>query len=160
MAADGGLENSKSVGSILTFGKVKIAALGDLVWNKEQELVCPTDKVGHVNILIVTHHGTAFSTNPASIAALRPDIAVMGNGAKKGGVPATVNTIAASKGLQGFWKMHASVAYGNLDGDPNYIANLQPAPDHGDTIRLDIARSGRVTVTNSRNGFSKTYQVQ
>jgi beta-lactamase superfamily II metal-dependent hydrolase len=156
---DGGIENTKSVGSILSFGKVKIAVLGDLTWNMEHELFCPIDKVGHVNILLVSHHGLPLSTHPASIAGMRPDIVVMGNGAKKGAAPAVVNTINASPGLQGFWKMHASLANGDLDGDPNYIANLQPPPDNGDTIRLDIARGGEVTVTNTRNGFTKTYEV-
>ncbi len=157
---DGGIENTKSTGSILSFGKVKIAVLGDLTWNMERELFCPIDKVGHVNVLLVTHHGLALSSHPASIAGMRPDIAVMGNGAKKGAVPEVVNRIAASPGLQGFWKMHSSVADGNLDGDPNYIANLQVPPDDGKTIRLDIARNGKITVTNTRNGFSKTYQVK
>jgi beta-lactamase superfamily II metal-dependent hydrolase len=160
MAADGGLENSKSVGSILSFGKVKIAALGDLTWNVEHELVCPVDKVGHVEVLIVTHHGTAFSSNPAAIAALAPDIAVMGNGARKGAVPATVNTVSASQGLQGFWKMHASTVDADLNGDPDFIANLAPPPDYGFTIRLKIARDGRIQVINTRNGFSKTYRVK
>ncbi len=160
LAADGGIENAESVSSILSFGKVRIAALGDLSWNREHDLVCPIDKVGHVHVLLVTQHGTELSTNPASIAALRPDIVVMANSGVYGAVPAVVNTINASGGLQGFWKMHASKTYGALDGDPKFIANLQSAPDPGDTIRLDIARDGRITARNTRNGFSKTYRVK
>ena len=160
MAADGGIENAESVSSILSFGKVRIAALGDLSWNKEHDLVCPLDKVGQVNVLLVTQHGTELSTNPASIAALRPDIAVMANSDRYGAVPATVNTISASPGLQGFWKMHASLAHADLNGDPNFIANLQASPDHGETIHLEISHRGRITVTNTRNGFKRTYQVK
>jgi beta-lactamase superfamily II metal-dependent hydrolase len=160
MAENGGLENEKSVGSILRFGKVSIAALGDLTWNREHDLFCPIDKVGHVNILIVTNHGMAISSNPASIAAMRPDIAIIGNSAKKGDVPATFNVINNSSGLKGFWKLHASADDPALTGDPDYIANLEPSPDQGHAISLEIARDGRVTVTNSRNGFSKTYVVQ
>jgi beta-lactamase superfamily II metal-dependent hydrolase len=160
MADNGGLENEKSVGSILTYGKVRIAALGDLTWNREHDLFCPIDRVGHVQILLVTNHGMAQSSNPASIAALRPEIVVMGNSASKGAVPATVNTINAAPGLLGFWKLHGSIAHADLDGEPDYIANPEPAPDHGQSIRLDITRSGRVTVTNSRNGFTRTYQVR
>jgi competence protein ComEC len=159
MAANGGLENEKSVGSILSFGKVRIAALGDLTWNREHDLFCPIDKVGHVQVLLVTNHGMALSSHPASLAALRPDIVIMGNSATKGAVPATVSTINATPGLQGFWKLHASINYADLNGDPDYIANPNPAPDQGQNIRLDIARDGRVTVTNSRNGFTRTYQV-
>jgi beta-lactamase superfamily II metal-dependent hydrolase len=160
MAANGGLENEKSVGSILRFGKVTIAALGDLTWNREHDLFCPIDKVGHVNILLVTNHGMAVSSNPASIAAMRPDIAILGNSATKGDVPATIETINATPGLQGFWKLHASTADPALTGDPDFIANLDAAPDHGESLRLEITRGGRVTVTNSRNGLRRSYQVR
>lgn len=159
MADDGGVENALSVASILSFGKVRIAALGDLTWDREHDLFCPVDNVGHVNILLVSHHGTGLSSHPSSIAALRPDIAVMGNSAQYGAVPATVHTVGESRGLQAFWKMHASRADADLDGDPDFIANLQPAPDRGNSIRLDIGRSGRVTVTNSRNRFTRSYLV-
>src|SRR3954469_23706700 len=49
---EGGVENPRSVASLLTFGKVKIAMFGDLSWQKERELSCPTGKLGHVNLLI------------------------------------------------------------------------------------------------------------
>lgn len=159
MESDGGLENAESVGSVLSFGKVKIAVFGDLTWNREHDLFCPIDKVGHVNILLVSHHGTAWSTNPASIAAMGPDIAIMGNSETKGSAPAVVNVINSSAGLQGFWKIHASTKNPELNGDLNYIANLEPAPDHGETIILHIKRSGEVAVINTRNNFSKNYQV-
>jgi beta-lactamase superfamily II metal-dependent hydrolase len=160
MAADGGIENAMSVGSLLSFGKVKIAAFGDLTWDREHDLVCPVNKIGHVAILLLDNHGIDVSNNPAFVAALKPDLALMGNGPTHGGMPASVKTVAASPGLQGFWKLHASMVNPNLDGDPNYIANLGASPSHGYALMLDIARDGRVTVTNPRNGFSQTYQVR
>jgi hypothetical protein len=90
---------------------------------------------------------------------MRPDIAILGNSATKGDVPATIETINATPGLQGFWKLHASSADPALTGDPDFIANLDAAPDYGRSLRLEITRSGRVTVTNSRNAFSRSYQV-
>jgi hypothetical protein len=160
MADNGGLENEKSVASILSYGKVRIAAFGDLTWNREHDLFCPIDRVGHVQVLIVTNHGMAQSSNPASIAALRPDIVIMGNSATKGAAPATVDAIEATPGLQGFWRLHASTAHPELDGDPDYIANPEPAPDRGLGIRLDITRDGRITVTNARNDFTRTYRIR
>ena len=68
-----------------TFGKVTIAMFGDLSWEKERELSCPAGKLGHVNLLIVTQHGSNISSNPASIADMHPDVALMGTGGKKGG---------------------------------------------------------------------------
>ena len=81
----GGEENRRSVASLLRFGKVSIAMFGDLSWDKEREISCPVGKLGHVNLLIVTQHGSKISSNPASIADMHPDIALMGMGGKKGG---------------------------------------------------------------------------
>lgn len=160
MAADGGIENAMSVGSLLSFGKVKIAAFGDLTWNLEHDLVCPGNKIGHVSILLLDNHGIDVSNNPAFVAAVRPDLAVMGNGPTHGGMPQSVKTVAESPDLQAFWKLHASMANPDLDGNPDYIANLGPSPSHGYALMLRIAREGRVTATNTRNGFSRSYTVR
>ena len=160
MAEDKGLENQKSIASLFSFGKVLIAAFGDLTWDREHDLVCPLDKVGHVNIMILDNHGMGVSNHPGFVHTLRPDIAIMGNGSKKGDWPDVVKTVNSSPGLQGFWRVHASTVYPpEQDGDPNYLANLGPLPSYGYSIRLDVTRSGAVTVTNARNGFSQTYQV-
>jgi beta-lactamase superfamily II metal-dependent hydrolase len=170
----GGEENAHSVASLLRFGKVSIAAFGDLSWLQEHQLSCPVTRIGHVNVMIVTQHGSDISGNPASIADMHPDIAIMGNGARKGGDLDPINTVAHSPGLMGFWRNHESLAHPELSGDKDYIANLTPAgaqesfqanaryqlpPDAGYAIRADISADGTVTVTNERNGFSKTYAV-
>jgi hypothetical protein len=56
--------------------------------------------------------------------------------------------------------VHEPTTHPELAGDPNYLANLGPNPSHGYALVLDVARDGKVTVTNSRNGFSKTYAVK
>jgi beta-lactamase superfamily II metal-dependent hydrolase len=172
---DGGEENTRSVASLLTFGKIRIAMFGDLSWKKERELSCPMGKLGHVNLLIVTQHGSAISSNPASIADMHPDIALMGAGGKKGGDEGPVKTIKALPGLMGFWQTHESFAHPEWSGDKNMIANLNPPasvvaaharemfttpPDQGYAIHAEIAADGRITMTNDRNGYSKTYQVK
>jgi beta-lactamase superfamily II metal-dependent hydrolase len=172
---DGGEENTRSVASLLSFGKVKIAMFGDLSWKKERELSCPTGKLGHVNLLIVTQHGSNISSNPASIADMHPDIALMGMGGKKGGDGDPIKLIKASPGLMGFWQTHESFAHPAWSGDKNMIANLNPPaaaiaahakqmftapPDEGHAIHAEITKDGKVTMTNDRNGFSKTYQVK
>ena len=67
-------ENTRSVASLLRFGKVTIASFGDLSWSKEHDLACPNDKVGHINLLLVTQHGSDISSNPADVAAMKPDV--------------------------------------------------------------------------------------
>ena len=55
MQRDGGEENARSLGVVLTFGQARIAALGDLTWNMEQKLFCPKDRIGPVDLFIVSH---------------------------------------------------------------------------------------------------------
>lgn len=172
---DGGEENTRSVASLLTFGKVRIALFGDLSWKKERELSCPVGKLGHVNLLIVTQHGSNISSNPASIADMRPDVALMGSGGKKGGDEEAIKTVKASPGLMGFWQTHENFAHPEWDGDKNTVANLNPPasavgaqskslftapPDRGYAIHAEITKDGRITMTNDRNGYSKTYTVK
>jgi competence protein ComEC len=173
---DGGEENTRSVASLLKFGKVSIAMFGDLSWKKERELSCPVGKLGHVNLLIVTQHGSNISSNPASIADMHPDIALMGMGGKKGGDEDPIKTIKASPGLMGFWQTHESFAHPAWGADnKNMVAYLNPPPstvaahakqmftsppDQGHAIHVEITKDGKVTMTNDRNGYSKTYQVK
>jgi len=172
---DGGEENTRSVASLLSFGKVKIAMFGDLSWKKERELSCPVGKLGHVNLLIVTQHGSNISSNPASIADMHPDVALMGSSGKKGGDEDPIKLIKTSPGLMGFWQTHESFAHPEWDGDKNMIANLNPPagavavhakqmftvpPDQGHAIHAEITKDGKITMTNDRNGYSKTYTVK
>ena len=168
-------ENASSVASVLRFGKVTIAQFGDLSWDKEYELACPVDRIGKINLLLVTQHGSGgVSSNPAQVAAMRPDVAIMPNGGKKGGDPEAIKTVLAQKSLQGFWRLHESYKFPELSGDPNMIANLNPPqaeidkvaakpyeapPDMGFNIEAEVTADGRITVTNGRNGFSRSYQA-
>jgi competence protein ComEC len=171
----GGEENARSVASLLRFGKVSIALFGDLSWEKERALSCPTGKLGHVNLLIATQHGSSISSNPASIADMHPDVVLMGAGGKKGGDEGPIKVLKSSPGLMGFWQTHESFAHPEWSGDKNMIANINPPagaiaahakqmftspPDQGHAIHAEITKDGKITMTNDRNGFSKTYQVK
>lgn len=155
----GGEENVHSVGTLITFGAVRILDLGDLTWNKEIELLCPVNKIGKVDVYFVTGHGMNLSSSPPT-AALEPLVAIMQNGPTKGGDEAVINTVNSYHGLEGFWRIHYSVRYPDLNGDPDYIANLNGVPDQGHSIKLDITRTGSITVTNTRNDFSKKYKAR
>ena len=69
-------------------------------------------------------------------------------------------TKGALAGIEGIWQGHLSL----LDKDPAHntaedmIANLEDTPEcKGATIRAVVGRDGKFTVSNNRNGFSKTY---
>lgn len=159
MTNNGGEENARSTSSVISYGKVKIAAFGDLTWDREKDLFCPVDKVGKVDIYLATHHSTALSGSPAAVNALAPIVAIAGNGARKGGDPARMKTIEASPRIQGVWMLHASTATPQANVDPQMIANIStdPAADKAYNLRLRIRKDGEITVINERNGFNKTY---
>ena len=154
---DGGDENNRSLGMLMTFGKTRVLELGDLTWNKEIELLCPVNKIGKVDVFFVTGHGMNLSSSPPT-AALSPVVALMQNGPTKGGDEAVIKTVKSYPNLEGLWMEHYSVRYPDLNGDPSYIANLAALPDEGYSVGVSITRTGTITVTNGRNQFSKSYK--
>ncbi len=161
MANNGGEENARSTSSVITWGKVRIAAFGDLTWDREKDLFCPNDRVGKVGVYLASHHGTALSGSPAMLAALQPVVAIMGNSPRKGDDPERARTIENSPRIQGLWRLHLSANNPQIDGDPDMIANIggDPEADKFYALRLRILKDGNVTVINERNGFNKSYQV-
>src|SRR5436190_712039 len=149
-------ENAQSVGTIMTFGRFRMIDLGDLTWNKEHDLVCPNNRLGTVDVYLTTHHGLDQSGAPVIVHALHPRVAVMNNGAKKGGTPAAWQAVRSSPGLEDLWQLHFAVDGGS---DHNvaepFIANMDETTSHG--IRISASSDGSFTVTNGRNGHSKTY---
>ena len=93
-------ENAQSVGTHFTFGRFKTVHLGDLTWNKESELMCPTNRLGTVDLFIVSHHGQAISNSEVLMHAIAPRVAIMNNGTRKGGQPDAMKVLYSSPGLE------------------------------------------------------------
>lgn len=154
-------ENARSVGTLWTFGKFRALDLGDLTWNKEMDLVCPDNKVGTVDLYIVSHHGMNMSGSATSVHAYAPRVAIMDNGAHKGGTPEAYRAIKSSPGLEDIWQLHYAVAGGGADNAPEkFLANVSEKPDNGYGIKVSARPDGSFTVTNARNGFSKEYPAK
>ena len=176
-------DNAQSVGVHLRFGDFRALQLGDLTVNKEFELMCPANPIGSVDLYIVSHHGLSTSNSPVLVHGVAPRVAIMNNGTRKGGTPDSMTTLHTAPRLQDLWQLHFSVLSGQDYTVPGvFIANLideQPAtmplaplapprrgsnaappPAHNGPahwIKVVAHRDGRFAVTNSRNGFSKTY---
>src|SRR5207302_2296518 len=86
-------ENARSLGVLFSFGDLRILDLGDLTSDREMKLVCPENKLGKIDIYIVSHHGTSSSNSPAFLDAIAPRVAVMDNGAAKGGAPSSWDAV-------------------------------------------------------------------
>ena len=155
---DGGEENARSVGVLLAFGNARIVTLGDLTRNVEKALVCPTNKVGHADLFFVSNHGTNLNNSPALLHALAPRVAVMGNGAEKGGDPESYDTIVGSPSVRRLWQLHFAQGGGAAHNPPPaYIANLSAVNELNATLDIAVFTDATITVTNSRTGFSESY---
>ena len=178
-------EDPQSVGIHVAFGRFRTLHLGDLTKNKEFELMCPDSRIDKVDVLLGLHHGQDTSNSEVLVHALRPRVAIMNNGTRKGGWPEVMRTIYTSPGLEDLWQTHFSALSGQEHTAPGlFIANHaddqpatmpiapMPAPQPGAGgpppthngpaywIKLSASDDGTYTVTNARNGFSKTYRQE
>jgi beta-lactamase superfamily II metal-dependent hydrolase len=152
-------ENARSVGVLITFGRFRMLDLGDLTWNKELDLVCPENRLGNIDLYLTTHHGLDQSNAPVIVHSLKPRVAVMNNGANKGGSVEAWTTVNDSPGLEGFWQLHTAVKGGKEHNVPDaFIANLDETTGHG--IGVAVNRDGSFVVTNARNNESRTYKAR
>jgi beta-lactamase superfamily II metal-dependent hydrolase len=153
-------ENSHSLGIEIKFGKLKLLDLGDLTKDKEVELICPVNKLGHIDVYIVSHHGWEQSSSKALIDAIHARVAIMDNGAKKGGSTSTLKAIQAAPGLETLWQLHTSEEGGAANNTAaEYIANLQGA-DAAHELELVASPGGSFDVTNDRTGLTKHYAAK
>ena len=153
-------ENARSVGTVLTFGRLRIVDLGDLTWDKELELVCPSNKLGRADIFVVSHHGIDLSNSPALVHALGPRVAIFDNGSKKGAAASAWDVVKSSPGLEDIWQLHFADANGHEHNvsDP-FIANVTEA-DTGYYLKITAHQDGSFEVFNPRNKYSKSYPAK
>ena len=149
-------ENARSVGLVITHGNFRFLNLGDLTWNKERDLVCPNNVLGTFDVYLTTHHGTDTSGPPVIVHAIRPRVAVMNNGAKKGGAKPAWRIVRDAPGLEDLWQVHYAADGGPDHNAPEpFIANMDETTGHG--IRISARSDGSFAVTNERNGHTKQY---
>ena len=151
-------ENVRSLGVMITFGKLKILDLGDLTWDKERILMCPLNELGRIDINVVSHHGFFQSSSPALLDAIAARVAVMDNGETKGGSPPTFKTLASAPGLERLWQLHASAEAGAANAPAAYIAN--PLGVDANMIELTAGSDGSFEVRNDRTGFVERYPAR
>jgi len=151
-------ENPRSLGTLITFGKLKLLDLGDLTWDKEMELMCPRTKLGKIDVYIVSHHGWFQSGSPALVHGIDPRVAIMDNGAKKGGTPSAWDIIKASPHLEDLWQLHFSEEGGPAHNAAEpFIANLSGPEDAANYLQLTASTDGSFDVFNSRTHKAKHY---
>jgi hypothetical protein len=120
--------------------------------------MCPDNKLGKVDILVVSHHGVFQSSSPALVDAIAPRIAVMNNGAKKGGSTPTFVTLAKTPGLETLWQLHFSDEAGSHNTAAQYIAN--PPGTDANYLKLTVSPNGSFKMFNARTGETKDYAAR
>ena len=175
-------DNGESSGFVMAYGRFRTINLGDLTWNGELDLMCPTNRIGTVDVYLTSHHGLDRSGSAALVHALQPRVAVMNNGTRKGGSPQAFRVLHESPGLEDLWQLHWShntgldnapaVFVANVDDDST-VAGVLTAPPPGPggrggagnaahtpayLIKIAAESDGTFVVTNTRNGFRKTYR--
>lgn len=150
-------ENGQSVGVLISFGEFRMLDLGDLTKDREYDLVCPVNKIGSVDLFLVSHHGLAQSNSLPLVRAIEPRVALMDNGPHKGGSPEAWQTIRDTRGLLDLWQLHYSIDTDKQHNSPDtFIANVDQICE-GDWIKVTAEKDGTFTVLNSRNKFQKKY---
>jgi competence protein ComEC len=152
-------ENARSIGLAMTHGQFRLLDLSDLTWNKERDLVCPNNVLGTFDVYLTTHHGMDTSGPEVIVHAIRPRVAVMNNGARKGGTRQAWRVIRDAPGLQDFWQLHFAVDAGPHFNSPEpFLANLDESTAYG--LKISAQPDGSFTVTNGRNGHAKRYAAR
>ena len=176
-------ENQRTIGLLLTYQKFKFLNLIDLDWEKDMELACPVNKLGTVTVYQTSRHGSLDGAgSPPFLGAIKPQVIVVNNGPRKGMgqvdqpkslTPPGKQTapyehisylrMAKIPGIEGIWQGHLSL----LDKDPAHntspdmIANFEETAEcKGNWLKASVGQDGKLTVTNGRNGFSKSYTAR
>ena len=152
-------ENPRSIGVRIKFGSFTFLDLGDLPGANLAALACPNNLLGHADLYLVPHHGNKDTAIPAVMAAVSPRVAILNNGATKGGDPAAFEVLHDTPRLEAVWQLHLSRNKGAANYPDSFIANLVDGPkDIGAWIKVSAQSSGAFSVTNGRTGATTRYK--
>jgi len=154
-------DNYNSLGFLLSYGSFQLFNGGDLSWNIEGRLACPKNIPGVVDVYEVDHHGADSSNNPALVQALKPRVAIIGNGPRKGGEVKTFATLKSTPEIEAIYQLHRNVATTDNDNTTSdYIAN-EAEQCQGEYIKLEVAADGKsYTVSIPSKKISRTYKTK
>ena len=155
-------ENGRSVALLLSWGGFEFLNLADLTWPISQRLICPANQIGEVDLYQVTHHGGNVDNNPALLKSLRPTVAVMINGPRKGGHTDTIKWLQETPSLKALYQLHRNVqATVEQNAPAAFIANLDEQPDAANMISVSVDATKRAfAVTNGRTKEVKSYRFK
>jgi beta-lactamase superfamily II metal-dependent hydrolase len=154
-------DNARSIALVLTYGKFKFFAGGDITWNVEHHLAHPRNIIGKVDLYQVTHHGLDLSNNPILLKAINPTVCVAMNGPRKGIQPNAFRALKEISDLQAIYQTHYNTQYGKEGNtQPEFIANMKD-PKMGEWIQVSVNLNKRnFAVRIGVNGSKRTYPIK
>ena len=156
-------DNAHSVALLLRYADFEFLDCGDLTWNVEARLACPTDVIGEVDLYQVTHHGLKSSNHPALVGSVQPTVAVVNNGPRKGGDPEVFSLLKSTPSVKDIFQVHRNLKTGPEDNTPDeLIANLGSEEDcSGNFLHVSVhSDTTGFSVNNSRNQLTRVYAVK
>jgi len=140
------------------------------------------NRIGTIDLLLAARHGNVNAE--FLVNAINPRVIVTNNGTRKGAQPDAMKIFFAAPRVESIWQIHFSQLAGQEYTVPGmFIANTfdqpletmpvapftpvqgqqaSPAPEHNGRayyLKVSAQQDGTFTVTNARNGFSKTYKA-
>lgn len=152
------VEDNQSIGLLIGYGAFRLLDLADLEAHHSHDLVCPENRIGTVDVYNVNVHGQFKGIAPELVGAVRARVIIQANGPKKGADARTWPVLRAAPGLEDIWQLHFSLNAAPAQNPPDdYIANLEPG-DGCKWIQISVSSDGTYRVTNTRNGFTRSYR--
>ena len=91
--------------------------------------MCPRNLLGTFDVYHTSRHGTDWAGSPALVHAVHPRIAIMNNGAMKGGTKGTFEIVRSAPGIEDFWQLHYSMTDGKDLNSPEQFIATKPSPE-------------------------------
>jgi hypothetical protein len=152
-------QNADSLVLLFRYGKFTFFDGGDLTRAMEQQLVCPTNLVGAVELFQIDHHGFDRSNAPVLIHSLHPRVVVINNGPQKGAEPKTMKTLFSTPSIETVWQVHRNLQAGaQINTNSEFIANQEAEGDgKAEFIQASAESNGAFSVQIGANGNRKSY---
>jgi hypothetical protein len=152
-------DNANSIVSVLSFGRFLFFDGGDLTWNTEAGLACPSKRVPSVDVYQVNHHGLDISNNPLLLRALQPTVAVFNNGPRKGCMPEVAKNLRALSPPPVIFQVHKNQQDADANAPAEFCANV--TAEGGNYIKLAVTPDAKsYTVSIPATGFSRTFNTR
>jgi len=148
-------ENPRSTGVLVQYGRFRFLDVGDLSGPPLYALFCPRDLIGPVDVYLLPHHAGVEAGDPAVFGATPPRVAVVDNGAVKGGAPEMFAAAHDSAPHMEVWQLHRSRLPGARNFTDDRIANLDDTTAHW--IKVIAQSDGSFVVINPRTNERRQY---